>query len=68
MNLITNVQLGSLIPDGLGGARATSISIIYSFLLKEFKQTAYKQIWINQIGDDIILPKFETRGLVNNFY
>ncbi len=71
MNLITNVQLGSLIPDGLGGARATSISIIYSFLLKEFKQTAYKQIWINQIGDDLeekIIKKSKTEIFINIKY
>jgi hypothetical protein len=53
MILRTNVRLGSLLPNGLGGPKANSISIIYSFLLQKFNQAAYRQIWINQIGGDL---------------
>jgi hypothetical protein len=50
----TIVRLNSVIPNGVGsGPESAAIDLIYSFLLREFKQNKYRQISINQIGYDL---------------
>lgn len=47
------LQLGSVVPEGVGGAGAGAINLIYSFLLQEYKCDVYSYIYINQIGDEL---------------
>lgn len=57
--MIKGFKLESIIPNGVGGPEAGAIGLIYSVLLKKFKQDFYSLL-INQIGngtdpDELIL-------------
>jgi hypothetical protein len=65
------VRLGSVVPHGVDGTEAAAISLIYEFLLKEYKQNFYRRIGINQIGeglDEIILRQPGNKIHVNIRY
>jgi hypothetical protein len=49
----TEIRLGSVVEDGVGGEECAAIDLIYAFLLHEFGQDIYRRIGINQIGDDL---------------
>lgn len=48
----TQLRLGSIVADGIGGPECGAIDLIYMYLLQEFGQDFYKRVSINQIGDD----------------
>lgn len=47
----TQIRLGSVVPNGIGGPEAGALDLIYSYLLSTKKQTFYKYITINEIDD-----------------
>lgn len=47
------IRIGSVVPNGVGGPNAGALDLIYSTLLKEYRQDRYNYIGINQIGDDL---------------
>lgn len=47
------LRLGSVVPEGVGGPEAGAIDLIYSFLLQEYQCDCYRNIHINQIGEDL---------------
>lgn len=49
----TQLQLGSVGAHTVGGFEAGAISLIYTFLLEEFKMNVYSDIHVNQIRDDL---------------
>lgn len=62
----TEIRLGSVIKDGVGGPEAGAIGLIYAFLLCEFEQDVYNHIGINQIGKDLDEVIIKRPG--NNIY
>jgi hypothetical protein len=53
MKKIHIINLGSVVPNGVGGADSGCIDLIYSFLLQEYKLDYYSYIKINQIGEEL---------------
>ena len=49
----TQIRLNSVVPHGVSGPDAGAIELIYEALMIEYKQSAYRYISINQIGNDL---------------
>ena len=62
----TQLRLNSIVLHGVGGFESGAIDIIYAFLLTEFKQDIYSNIFINQIGTD--LKEFVMKEPGNKIY
>lgn len=61
-------RFNSLNTNGLGGPEATAISLVYSFLLTEYKATSYSKIFVNQIDEsnDEVIVKFSSKDIHMN--